>query len=374
VQSFYATASAGTEDLLAAELQAIGAQDVRPGRGGVRFAGDASTALRACLWLRTAMRVLWPLRSFPAADADQLYGGVRAIDWREHLDAAHTFAVDAAGATSALRHTHFTALRVKDAIVDSLRDATGARPTVDPRDPDLRVVAHLSRGRCEVSLDVSGEPLFKRGYRVEPTRASPKETLAAAVILAAGYQGREPLVDPMCGSGTLAIEAALIAQNRAPGLGRPFGIERWKLFDGALGRELRSLRDEARASVRRGAPEIFASDRDPDATRAAAANVRRAGLAVRVATGDARELAPLSPPGWVVANPPYGERLEGGGRKTLKTFIWQLGRAWRELHGHRIAVLAGNPEFESAFGMRPVARRTLYNGPIECVLLRYDVP
>ena len=370
--TFFATASAGTEDLLAGELRALRAGGVRAGKGGVRFSGSLGTALEACLWLRTAMRVLMPLKSFEAGSAEALYEGVRAIDWTEHLTARHTFAVDATGTSESLRHTHFTALKVKDAIVDSLREKTGARPSVDARSPDVRVVAHLSRERCDLSLDLSGEPLFKRGYRVEPTRASLKETLAAAVLLAAGYDGTRPLHDPMCGSGTIAIEAALIAKNRAPGLSRPFGVERWPSFDGAKKALFAELREKARSGEREAMPLIRASDRDPEAIVVARVNVARAKLPVELLELDARELAPLDPPGFVVANPPYGERLEAGGKKNLKTFFWQLGQRWRTLSGHRVAVLAGGPEFESAFGLKPVLRRPLWNGPIACELLVYE--
>jgi 23S rRNA (guanine2445-N2)-methyltransferase / 23S rRNA (guanine2069-N7)-methyltransferase len=371
--SFFATASAGTEDLLAAELRAIGAIGIRPGRGGVRFTGEIPGALKACLWLRTAMRVLYPLSSFPAADEKQLYEGARAIDWRQHLDVRKTFAVEATGLSPTLRHTHFTALRVKDAIADSMRDAFGQRPDVEARSPDVRVIAHLSHDRCDVSLDVSGEPLFKRGYRLEPTKASLKETLAAAVLLSSGYDGTKPLVDPMCGSGTIALEAAMIAHGQAPGLMRSFGIERWPSFDATQRAAMKQLRDEARAAIRTEAPLIRASDRDPEAVAATQANIFRLKLPVQLEELDARELKPSDSPGYIVCNPPYGERLEAGGRKQLKTFFWQLGQQWRSHAGAHVSVLAGGPEFESAFGMRPVAKRNLYNGPIPCELLQYDI-
>lgn len=371
---FFATASSGTEDLLASELRGLGARSVQPGRGVVRFDGDIELALRGCLWLRTAMRVLQPIASFPAIDGDALYAGVRAIDWTAHLDPSRTFAVDATGTTDELRHTHFTALKVKDAIVDALRDKTGRRPNVDARDPDLRVVVHLGRGRCEVSLDLSGEPLFKRGWRYDPAKASMKETLAASMLLAIGYNGKAPLLDPLCGAGTIAIEAATIAMRRAPGIGRSFAVERWPSFDASLRSKLAKLRDEARAGELRDHPEILASDRDPEAVAATQANVSRAQVKVGVRERDAREAEPFEHPGWIVCNPPYGERLEGGGRKQLKTFFWQLGQRWRTFGGHQIAVLSGGPEFESAFGLRPHARRRMMNGPIECTLLQYDVP
>lgn len=370
---FFATASSGTEDLLADELRRLGAADVRPGGGGVGFSGGLETALQACLWSRTAMRVLRPLGEFPAPDADALYEGAKGIDWDEHVGLRCTFAVEATGTASTLESPHFTALRVKDAIADRLREKHGARPDVDAKDPDVRVVAHLSRGRCGLSLDLAGEPLFKRGWRTATTEAPLRETLAAAVLLAGGYDGMRPLVDPMCGSGTLAVEAAMIAQNVAPGLWRKLGVERWPSFTDEQRALLRDLRDRARRGVRRGAPAVLARDRDEKALAAARANVKRAGVPVKVEKADARELAPLDPPGFVVVNPPYGHRLEGGGKKALKTFFWQLGQRWRALSRHRIVVLAGGPEFESAFGLPPTARRPLWNGPLRCTLLVYEV-
>lgn len=368
-----ATASAGTEALLADELTELGLSGVHAVRGGVRFSGGLAEGMRACLWSRIAMRVLLPLAEYPAADADALYAGAREVRWEEHLDPRRTFAVEAVGRTQALGHTHFTALKVKDAVADTLRERRGARPSVDAENPDVRIVAHLAAGRVSLALDLAGEPLFKRGWRIAQTEATLKETLAAAILRAAGYDGTRPLVDPMCGSGTLAIEAALLAQHHAPGVNRRLGLERWASFDASLRDDLRRMRDQARRGVRGGAPPVLASDRDPEAVRATLANVRRAGLSIGVRQADARELGPLDPPGFLVVNPPWGLRLDGGGRQRLKTFFWQLGQAWRSLHGHRLAVLAGGPEFESAFGMRPSARHPLWNGPVRCTLLLYDL-
>jgi 23S rRNA (guanine2445-N2)-methyltransferase / 23S rRNA (guanine2069-N7)-methyltransferase len=314
----------------------------------------------------------------PATDAEALYAGVRTIKWTEYLDANHTFAIDASGTSPTLRHTHFTALRIKDAVVDTLRDASGARPDVNVESPDVKIIAHLSRDKCDVSLDVSGEALFKRGYRKDPAKASLKETLAAAMLIASGYDGQRPLIDPMCGAGTIALEAALIAHRCAPGLNRTFGVEKWPICDATMRSTLQKLREEARAQIRKEAPIIRASDRDQECVQATgrnAANLNIPGVhkPIELAVADARELDAISPPGYVVSNPPYGQRLEGGGRKQLKSFFWQLGQRWRTLHGHRVALLAGGPELESAFGMRPIARRPMFNGPIECQLLQYDV-
>ena len=192
------------------------------------------------------MRVLLPIADYAAADADALYAGARDVRWEEHVNERLTFAVDAVGRTEALGHTHFTALKVKDAVVDVLRDRRGARPSVNVEDPDVRIVAHLASGRAHLALDLAGEPLFKRGWRLAQTEATLKETLAAAILRACGYNGTRPLIDPMCGSGTLAVEAGLIAQNHAPGMHRKLGIERWASFDETQRAELRRLRDEAR--------------------------------------------------------------------------------------------------------------------------------
>jgi putative N6-adenine-specific DNA methylase len=355
------------------ELRELGLRGVRAGRGGVRFAGETEDAMRACLWSRIAMRVLLPVADFAAPDADALYAGACQVRWEEHLTERQTFSVDAAGRTEALGHTHFTALKVKDAVVDVLRERRGTRPSVSVDDPDVRIVAHLANGQAHLALDLAGEPLFKRGWRLAQTEAPLKETLAAAILRAVGYDGTRPFVDPMCGSGTLAVEAGLIAQHHAPGVHRRLGLERWASFDETQRTVLRQMREEARRAVHRGAPPIVAGDRDPDAVRACRVNVKRAGLPIEVRQADARELKPLDPPGFVVVNPPWGKRLDGGGRRQLKSFFWQLGQAWRGLHGHRLGVLAGGPEFESAFGIRPKGRRMLWNGPVRCMLLIYDL-
>jgi len=367
-----ATAAKGTEDLCAGELRALGMRGVRPLRGAVEFDGDLVAGLKACLHLRTALRVLLPLGKVPAKDADGLYEALRQIPWEDHLSLRHTFAVEVAGATPGLTHSLFVAQRAKDAIVDRLRPLLGGRPSVDTRDPDLRIALHLSRGQADVALDLAGDSLHRRGYRQRPHPASLKETLAAAVLIACEYQGETPLLDPLCGAGTLAIEGALIAARRAPNENRSFGAERWPTFDDAARSALAELRAEARAQVRSPPAPIHASDRDPDAVAATIANVRRAHLPIRVSEADARTILPMVPPGLVVANPPYGGRIGGGGgRKQLKTFYHQLGANFRGFAGHQLAFLAGSPDFESAFGLKPSGRRKLFNGPIECQLLHY---
>jgi len=376
-RSWYATCPRGAEPALETELAALGAKGIRPGQGGARFTGERELALRACLDLRTALRVLEPVAEFPAETAEQLYEGAAAVPWQELLPPGQTFAVAASGRTPQLTHTHFVELKVKDAVVDALRSRTGSRPDVDPRAPDVLLVAHLARGRCSLSLDLAGDLLSNRGYRVQTVEAPLREALAAAVVLLSGWEGRTPLHDPVCGSGTLAIEAALFAAARAPGERRTLACERWPRTaaeDGRLLRRIRAeLRERAAKRAAEGLPELLASDRDPDALAAAQANARAAGVRLRIFEQDARSIEPLSPPGQLLLNVPYGERLPAGGRKQLKTFYHQLGVAFRRLSGHRAAILSASEDFESAFGIRPRVRRDLWNGPLRCTLYCYEL-
>ena len=372
-RSWYATCPRGAEAALEGELRAIGAKGIRPGPGGVRFTGEREVALRGCLDLRTAIRVLEPLAEFPAVNAEELYEGARKIAWQELVAHGQTLAVAAGGRAEGLTHTHFVEQKLKDAVVDSLRERAGFRPDVDPGHPDVLIVAHLAEGRCAVSLDLAGDLLSNRGYRVQTVEAPLREALAAAVVLYSGWEGTTPLRDPLCGSGTLAIEAALFACKRAPNLRRSLACERWPRTAVEDGRILERLRKEL-AAREVTPPPIAASDRDAQATEAARTNARAAGVPVQVSQADAREMPPLDPEGQILMNVPYGERLEGGGRKPLKTFYHQLGERFRRLEGHRAAVLSGNEDFESAFGLRPRGpRRIVWNGPLRCTLYRYEL-
>ena len=313
---FFATCAKGTEGALRRELVGLRLRGVRGEQGGVGFDGELPAALSACLHSRVAMRVLLPLASFPAPDAAALYDGVRAVDWTAWLTARTTLAVEASVRDSALTHSMFAALKVKDAVVDALRDKLGARPDVDPKDPDVRIVLHLARDQADLSLDLAGEPLHRRGYRAGMTPAPLKETLAAAVLSLGGVAPDRPFIDPMCGSGTLAIEHALAARHMAPGLGRPFGFQRWPSYRGALQSTWDRLKEEARRAALPAAPApIVARDLSNKALDAARRNAAAAGVAadIRFERGDVRELAPEAglSPGTLCTNPPYGERLMG---------------------------------------------------------------
>lgn len=370
----YATASRGTEPMLAQELEKLGAKRLRQDRGGVRFNADLDEILRICIHSRVAMRVLYPLGTFEAKGAEGLYDAARSVPWEEWLTARTTFAVEATLKNTEHDHSGFVALKLKDGIVDRLREKLGARPDVDTKNPTFSIVAHLAKTQLSLSLDLCGEPLFKRGYKFEQTVAPLKETLAAAMLIAAKYEGEEPLCDPMCGSGTLAIEAGLIATRRAPGLKRSFALESWPQFSQTAKPLLDDIRKAAHAMIRPAPFPIWASDYDLDALTATKRNVATANLAGLIHLEEADVLhapPPETEPGLLITNPPYGERLGTGGQKGMKSFFYQLSESLKKWHGWRLALLAGNPAFESAFHRKPSARHELWNGPIECELLQY---
>ncbi|HET8724890.1 MAG TPA: THUMP domain-containing protein [Anaeromyxobacteraceae bacterium] len=371
-----ATCARGTEGAVRKELVALGLRHARGSRGAVSFEGRMEDAMRACLWSRTAMRILAPVGAFPAPDAAALYEGVRGVDWSEWLTERTTLAVDASGTSPGLTHTGFVALKVKDGVVDALRDRLGARPDVDPKDPDVRIVVHLSRGQAELSLDVSGEPLHRRGWRTRVGEAPLKETLAASILALGRVAADAPFLDPMCGSGTLAVEHALAARRIAPGLRRAFGFQRWPRYRGEWQSSWDRMKEEARSEALPRAPApIRASDRDDEALESARWNARQAGVEGDVAfdRADARSIEPFGDAGTICANPPYGERL-GGQSLQLAGFYRGLGEAFRRFHGWRLLLLSGNPLLERSLGIRPEWTHRLWNGPLEVNLLSCAVP
>ncbi len=356
--SFFATAAKGTEPALRDELRELGLPGVRADRGGVHFEGGLGEGALACLASRIAVRVLYELGSFDAADGDALYDGVRGVDWRAYLTADRTLAVRASCRSSALTHTQFIAQRTKDAVVDQLRGRTGERPSVDLADPDVALFVHLVRDRATLYVDLAGEPLHRRGYRRRNVTAPLKETLAAAILRLSGWDRRSPLLDPMCGSGTIAIEAALWAAGVAPGLARPrLGLERWAMHDEAGARAMADLRARLREPARREAPSIVASDHDPAAIEATTENARAAGVSISVLRRSLADLRERQPDAWLVTNPPYGERLP---------VTDELEGALARVQPRVAAILAGAP---GLVRRRPARTFELYNGPIECRLL-----
>ena len=373
------------EALLAAELRALGATDVEERRAGVGFRGALETAYRACLWSRVANRILLPLGAFAAPTPEALYAGVRAIAWADHIAPGRTIAVDCRLSGSRITHSHYAALKTKDAIVDQLRDRRGRRPNVDVRRPDVRVNVHIHTDNAVVSIDLSGESQHRRGYRAEGAVAPLKETLAAAILLLAEWPRRAgegaPLIDPMCGSGTIVLEAALMAGDVAPGLRRDyFGCAGWHGHDSVLWTRLRREAASRAAEGVRRLPPIHGYDTDARAVRAAHLNLARAALADRVHV-ERRALADCAPiaargnagrPGVVVTNPPYGERL--GAVEQLGTLYEQLGDLLRQrFPGWTGYVLCGAPALAKRIGLRPARRVALYNGTIECRLLELPI-
>jgi putative N6-adenine-specific DNA methylase len=371
---FFATCARGLEPVLADELRALGAQDVAPGRGGTAFAGDRSLLYRANLWLRTAVRVLQPILEADVTSPDELYDAVHGLDWSQFLTPDHTLAVDANVRDSHLTHSKYAALRVKDAVCDQFVERVGRRPSVDVEEPMVGLNLHVYRDRAVLSLDSSGESLHKRGYRPVLTRAPLNEALAAAIVLLTGWRDEVPLVDPMCGSGVLPIEAAWIALRRPPGLTRRrFGFQGWMDYDVRL---WTALRDEARAGVRKqlSAP-VLGSDVRRDAIAFATGNARAAGIGhlLRFDVKDVRDFRPPDgPPGVIVCNPPYGERI--GEEKDLKPLYQALGEGLsRRCAGWRGFVFTGNARLAREIGLKPARRVALMNGKIPCELLEFDL-
>jgi putative N6-adenine-specific DNA methylase len=376
VQRYFATCGRGIESILADELRRLGAAEVGPGRGGVHFAGDRLLLYRANLWLRTAVRVLWPILEARVESPDELYEAVGTIDWSRWLTPEHTLAVDCNVRDSKITHSQYAARRVKDAICDQFVARQGRRPSVDVEAPMLAFNLHVYKDQATLSLDSSGASLHKRGYRPIQTRAPLNEALAAAIVLrtsateSGGYRGEVPFVDPLCGSGTLPIEAAWLALDRPPGLTRRrFGFMGWMDFDVA---EWAQLRDEARQGVRKALPApVWGADVRGDAVSFAIGNAKAAGIGhlVRFHKRDVRDWTPEGPPGLIVCNPPYGERI--GDERELVGLYQALGELVRRAPGWAVWVFTGNPQLARAIGLAPSEEVPLFNGKIPCRLLRF---
>jgi 23S rRNA G2445 N2-methylase RlmL len=371
--SFFVTCAPGIEPLLHAEIRALRLAKAERQVGGVYFEGDAVDAMRANLWLRTAVRVLQRVARFEAADADRLYAGVQSVDWRRFLRADGSLVVDARSRESALDHTLFVAQRVKDAVVDQFRAREGRRPDVSAEEPDLAIHVHLYRDRCTLLVDTSGESLHKRGWRRFQGRAPLAETLAAALVLQSGWDRRAPLLDPFCGSGTLLIEAAALARNVAPGsFGREFGFMRWPAEWSSAWERLLA---EARAGVKpAGKLVLQGSDSDAAAIAGALANLEsaRMGGSVEFTQRDALQLDPRRGwNAWIVTNPPYGERI--GRERDLEALYRGFGALLRERRGgYHVALLSGNPKLARALGLQPTRSTACTNGALECEMLEFE--
>lgn len=366
-----ATCSRGLEEVVAAELRAMGAEAVEPGRGMVGFGGGLEDVYRANVGLRAATRVLLHLAEGGAADREALYALAAGLAWEEWVRPEQTIVVDAAGRTDAFRSSAFASLVVKDAVVDRMRARTGRRPDVSRTDADVRIHLHLQGARAGIALDSSGESLAHRGYRPRGGPAPLSEALAAGCLALAGFDGGQPFVDPMAGTGTIAIEAALFATRAAPGLRRRFACERWQCHRSDVLAQVRAAAGEAR---RASSAPVLARDVDPRAVAAIRHNAAAAGVGnvVRVERGEVRNLAAQAPGTLVLTNPPYGERLGEGAE--LEALYRELGDTFKQrLPGSTAWILTGSPELAKSIGLRATRRVQVFNGPIECRLLRFEI-
>ncbi|CAK6494351.1 Ribosomal RNA large subunit methyltransferase K/L [Pantoea sp. Nvir] len=379
MNSLFASTARGLEELLKSELDALGAQDLQVVQGGVHFEADDRTMYQSLLWSRLASRILLPLGEFGVYSDLDLYVGVQSIDWTELFGSQHTFVVHFSGTNESIRNSQFGALKVKDAIVDSFTRQKLPRPNVDREQPDIRINVWLNKDRASIALDLSGDALHQRGYRQQTGQAPLKENLAAAIVLRSGWQPTTPLLDPMCGSGTLLIEAALIACDRAPGLLRSrWGFTHWRQHNDALWREVKSeAQQRARAGTAAAQARFFGYDSDGRVLEWAQANARRAGVAdlFTFARQDVLQLKnplPGEQHGTVLSNPPYGERLES--EPALIALHSQLGRIMKQhFGGWTLSLFSGSPELLSCLQLRAERQFKAKNGPIECVQKNYQL-
>lgn len=377
--TLFASTAQGLEELLKSELESLGAENCKIAQGGVHFDGDKRTLYTALLWSRLASRILLPLTECKVYSDLDLYLGAKAIDWPSLFDVRDTFAISFTGTNEEIRNTQFGAMRVKDAIVDTFQTAKNQRPDVAKQQPDIRINVYLHRNTATLSLDLSGNSLHQRGYRTGTGMAPLKENLAAAIVMRSGWQTGEMMVDPMCGSGTLLIEAALIAADRAPGLLRDFwGFSAWLGHDEALWLEIKS---EAQVRGRRGVQEtesrFWGYDIDSRVLKAARENAQRAGVEnlMTFATGDAAKIEnplPECVTGTVLSNPPYGERLES--EPALIALYSGLGRIVKQnFAGWKLSLFSASPELLSCLQLRADKQFKARNGPLECIQKNYHL-
>jgi len=361
----------GFEEVLAREIRDLGGEDIDLLKRAISFTGDKKLMYLANYSCRTALRILVPVSSFKASTEAMLYDGVRAIPWEKWLDFRGKFAVDSVISFSEFKHSGFVSLKAKDAIADRFRDKFGKRPDVSVNDPDLRVNVHLFKDECTVSIDSSGASLHLRGYRRVQTEAPMNEVLAAGLLLLSEWDRKTPFVDPMCGSGTILIEAALLAGNVPSGYYRPlFGFERWKDFDRKLWDQVKR---ECEEKITEPAAPILGFDRDEKAIDASRSNIEEAGVEeyVKVEQADFSVSSPPYPRGFMLTNPPYGERIKVD---DLKLFYKEIGDVLKQKYAGYTAWLLGSDEESLKFiGLRPSRRIRVMNGPLECRLMKFEL-
>jgi putative N6-adenine-specific DNA methylase len=360
----------GLEEILAGELTELGANDIQIGRRMVSFSGNKEILYKANFHCRTALRILKPVATFHAKNPDEVYEQVKKTDWANYLSSPKTFAIDAVVYSEDFTHSKFVAYRVKDAIVDWFAERELPRPSVRVKNPDLQLHVHISHTECMISLDSSGESLHKRGYRTEETEAPLSEVLAAGMILKTGWRGESPFVDPMCGSGTLLIEAVLIALNIPPGVFRDkYAFEKWDDFDAELFERIST--DDSREKTFDF--KAYGSDSSPKAIRAAAKNVKNAGLAkyIELKVLPLQQLTGAPEKGILITNPPYGERLNPGDLMQIYSAIGE--RLKHVFAGYEAWIISSSREGFDKIGLKPSSRHRLINGSLACEYRQYQI-
>ena len=360
----------GLEPVLAKELTQLGANDVQIGRRMVSFSGNKELMYRANFQLHTAIRILKPIRHFKAKSADDVYEEIKKTDWTDYLESDKTFAVDAVVFSEEFRHSKFVSYKVKDAIVDQFREKTGKRPNISIANPDIRLHIHIAEDQCTLCLDSSGESLHRRGYRQESVEAPLNEVLAAGMILMSGWQGDTDFIDPMCGSGTLLIEAALIAKNMAPGLFRKeYAFEKWPDFDADLFDEIYNDDSQEREFKH----HLYGYDIDVKAVNTARMNVKAAGLSadITIEQQDFKDFTQPKNKSIIITNPPYGERISTP--DLLGTYRMIGERLKHQFKGNDAWILSYREECFEQIGLKPSIKIPLYNGSLECEFRRYQM-
>jgi len=359
----------GLEGVLADELRTIGAKNIEEQNRAVLFDGDKATMYRANYHCRTAISILKPIAEFTVRNEDELYKEIGNINWNKHMAVDDTLAVSATTFGNIFTHSKYVSLKVKDSIVDQFRNREGRRPDVDPRNPDLKIQIHIVQNRCKVLLDSSGEPLFKRGYKVNATEAPLNEVLAAGMIKLSGWQMDCDLIDPMCGSGTLLIEAAMLAYGVAPGTYRTkFGFESWNDFDADL---FKKIAEESYDS-NKFEHKITGSDLSAEAIAISQENINQAFLAKKISIKkqDFFDIKPETK-GFIITNPPYGERLQPD---DMKEFYKQVGNKLKlDFSGFTSWIIGSNVSAMKFVGLKPDKKIKLYNGPLECSYRKYTL-
>jgi len=360
----------GLEGVLAEELIAIGAEDVTSTPRGVSFKGDQEMMYKANIQLRTALRILKPIHTFKARTEDEFYGQAKKFDWTSVMDVSQKFAVDSVVNSEAFNHSRYIALKLKDAIADHFREKVGKRPFVDPQNPNIRIHIHIEEEDCIISLDSSGESLHRRGYRQSQDASPINEVLAAGMILLSGWNGESDFIDPMCGSGTLLIEAGLYAHGIPPGIFRKnFGFENWFDFDKSLLQQV--YNDES--MEREFKHSIIGGDISKRAFETSLDNIRNAGLQKKIDIKN-RSVFDFNPPkgkGIVITNPPYGEKLK---KEQIETFYKQLGDCFKQRYsGYDVWLISNNIEALKSFGLRPSNSMSLANGALECKYQKFSM-